>query len=157
MIDFRYHLVSIVAVFLALAIGIVLGSTELQGNTIDVLRTSQNSLKNQLDQSNAERGVAQQQVQTYQTFVDKTESKLLADGLTGDRIVLVTEPGAPSSVISGVKQAAGLAGAAALVFFSAMMLLSIYQAEASAGAPSRLARISATLRPRRLATMRGDC
>ena len=31
MIDFRYHLVSIVAVFLALAIGIVLGSTELQG------------------------------------------------------------------------------------------------------------------------------
>ena len=50
-----------------------------------------------------------------------------------------------------------LAGAAALVFFSAMMLLSIYQAEASAGAPSRLARISATLRPRRLATMRGDC
>ena len=29
MIDFRYHLVSIVAVFLALAIGIVLGSTEL--------------------------------------------------------------------------------------------------------------------------------
>ena len=111
MIDFRYHLVSIVAVFLALAIGIVLGSTELQGNTIDVLRTSQNSLKNQLDQSNAERGVAQQQVQTYQTFVDKTESKLLADGLTGDRIVLVTEPGASSVVISGVKQAATEAGA----------------------------------------------
>jgi hypothetical protein len=110
-IDFRYHLVSIVAVFLALAIGIVLGSTELQGNTIDVLRTSQNSLKNQLDQSNAERGVAQQQAQTYQTFVDKTESKLLADGLTGDRIVLVTEPGASSQVISGVTHAATLAGA----------------------------------------------
>ena len=36
MIDFRYHLVSIVAVFLALAIGIVLGSTELQGTTLDV-------------------------------------------------------------------------------------------------------------------------
>ena len=35
MIDFRYHLVSIVAVFLALAIGIVLGSTELRGGTLD--------------------------------------------------------------------------------------------------------------------------
>ena len=34
MIDFRYHLVSIVAVFLALAIGIVLGSTELEGPTL---------------------------------------------------------------------------------------------------------------------------
>ena len=30
MIDFRYHLVSIVAVFLALAIGIVVGSTALK-------------------------------------------------------------------------------------------------------------------------------
>ena len=42
MIDFRYHLVLIVAVFLALAIGIVLGSTEPEGTTIDALRTSQN-------------------------------------------------------------------------------------------------------------------
>ena len=37
MIDFRYHLVSIVAVFLALAIGIVLGSTELQGPAYNFL------------------------------------------------------------------------------------------------------------------------
>jgi hypothetical protein len=110
-IDFRYHLVSIVAVFLALAIGIVLGSTELQGNTIDVLRTSQNSLKNQLDQSNAERGLAQQQVANNQQFLSKAEPKLLANTLPGDRIVLVTEPGASSIVITGVKQAAALAGA----------------------------------------------
>jgi hypothetical protein len=110
-IDFRYHLVSIVAVFLALAIGIVLGSTELQGNTIDVLRTSQNSLKNQLDQSNAERGVAQQQVANNQTFLTTAEPRLLANELPGDRIVLVTEPGASSTVISGVKQAALEGGA----------------------------------------------
>ncbi|HWB66073.1 MAG TPA: copper transporter, partial [Mycobacteriales bacterium] len=31
MIDFRYHVVSIIAVFLALALGLVLGSTTLQG------------------------------------------------------------------------------------------------------------------------------
>ena len=111
MIDFRYHLVSIVAVFLALAIGIVLGSTELQGNTIDVLRTSQNSLKNQLDQSNAERNTANQQVQTNTTFLNTAEPRLLANELPGDRIVLVTEPGASSVVISGVKQAATDAGA----------------------------------------------
>jgi hypothetical protein len=110
-IDFRYHLVSIVAVFLALAIGIVLGSTELQGNTIDVLRTSQNSLKNQLDQSNAERGVAQQEYKTNQQFITTAEPRLLANALPGDRIVLVTEPGASSSVITGITKAAKLAGA----------------------------------------------
>jgi len=110
-IDFRYHLVSIVAVFLALAIGIVLGSTELQGNTIDVLRTSSNLLKNELDQSNAERNTAQQQLNNNVTFLGMAERTLVANALPGDRIVLVTEPGASSAVISGVKQAAVYAGA----------------------------------------------
>ena len=34
LIDFRYHLVSIVAVFLALAIGLVVGATALQANVV---------------------------------------------------------------------------------------------------------------------------
>jgi hypothetical protein len=110
-IDFRYHLVSIIAVFLALAIGIVLGSTELQGNTIDVLRTSSNLLKNELDQSNAERNTATQENNNNITFLGTAEPRLLANELPGDRIVLVTEPGASSVVISGVKQAATDAGA----------------------------------------------
>jgi hypothetical protein len=110
-IDFRYHLVSIVAVFLALAIGIVLGSTELQGNTIDVLRSSSNSLKNQLDQTQAERNNAQAELGNNLTFLTTAEPRLLANELPGDRIVLVTEPGASSTVISGVKQAAVEAGA----------------------------------------------
>jgi hypothetical protein len=110
-IDFRYHLVSIVAVFLALAIGIVLGSTELQGNTIDVLRSSSNSLKNQLDQTQAERTTLQQELSNNLTFLATAEPRLLANELPGDRIVLVTEPGSSSTVISGVKQAAAEAGA----------------------------------------------
>jgi hypothetical protein len=110
-IDFRYHLVSIVAVFLALAIGIVLGSTELQGNTIDVLRTSSNSLKNQLGQTQAERNTLQQELSSDQAFIATAEPRLLAHELPGMRIVLVTEPGASSTVISGVKQAALQAGA----------------------------------------------
>jgi Copper transport outer membrane protein, MctB len=110
-IDFRYHLVSIVAVFLALAIGIVLGSTELQGTTIDGLRSTQNSLKNQLSAAqSAERSYASL-AGASDAFLQTAEPKLLADTLAGDRIVLVTEPGAASSVISGVKQAATLARA----------------------------------------------
>ena len=113
MIDFRYHLVSIVAVFLALAIGIVLGSTELQGDTIDALRLSSNQLNKELNTSNGERDSYEQQVNAYQQFLATAgaEQRLLANELTGDQIVLVTEPGASSTVISGIKQAAGLAGA----------------------------------------------
>jgi hypothetical protein len=111
MIDFRYHLVSIVAVFLALAIGIVLGSTELQGTTIDALRLSSNQLNKELSASNNQRDTFEQQVGADQQFLTTAEPRLLASELPDDRIVLVTEPGASSAVIAGIKQAAAWAGA----------------------------------------------
>jgi hypothetical protein len=111
MIDFRYHLVSIVAVFLALAIGIVLGSTELQGDTIDVLRSTSNSLSTKLNASYGQLRSYEAQLGADQQFLQTAEPRLLANELTGDRIVIVTEPGASSAVISGIRQAAGLSGA----------------------------------------------
>ena len=111
MIDFRYHLVSIVAVFLALAIGIVLGSTELQGDTIDALRLSSSQLNKELNVSNGQRDSYEQQVGADQQFLQTAEPRLLANELPGMRIAVVTEPGASSAVISGIKQAAVLAGA----------------------------------------------
>ena len=111
MIDFRYHLVSIVAVFLALAIGIVLGSTELQGATIDGLRRTQDSLSNQLNNDRSQINDNQAQLNADQKFYAAAEPKLLGQNLTGDRIVIVAEPGAPDSVINGIKQAAAYAGA----------------------------------------------
>ena len=111
MIDFRYHLVSIVAVFLALAIGIVLGSTALQGDTLDVLRSENNSLTDQLNNANAQRNNYSQLEGASEAFLQTAEPKLLSGMLTGDKIVLVTEPGAPSSITDGVQKAAAYAGA----------------------------------------------
>jgi Copper transport outer membrane protein, MctB len=110
-IDFRYHLVSIVAVFLALAIGIVLGSTELQGHTIDVLQSTSTSLSNRLNAANAQHAGDQAAINADQQFLQTAESRLLDKQLDGDRLVIITEPGAPGSVIDGIKQAAGTAGA----------------------------------------------
>jgi hypothetical protein len=110
-IDFRYHLVSIVAVFLALAIGIVLGSTELQGTTLDSLHAYSNTLKNQLAAAQAQQHAYAQQAGASDAFLKTAESKLLGATLSGDRIVMITEPGYPSSVVAGIEQAARLAGA----------------------------------------------
>ncbi|HTU76510.1 MAG TPA: copper transporter [Trebonia sp.] len=113
MIDFRYHLVSIVAVFLALAIGIVLGSTALQAGTISVLRATSNQVRSQFDAAAAARDAYQAQDNAAQSFLQDSESLLLGNGhlLEKDKIVLITEPGSPSSVISGVRTAATDAGA----------------------------------------------
>jgi hypothetical protein len=114
-IDFRYHLVSIVAVFLALAIGIVLGSTELQGSTLNGLRSLSNSLRSQLSAVSAERDGYKQLASASDAFLQTAEPKLLNGMLAGDKVVLVTEPGAPSAVINGIEKAAGPGFAGATV------------------------------------------
>jgi hypothetical protein len=110
-IDFRYHLVSIVAVFLALAIGIVLGSTELQGNTINALNAASNSLRSQLNAADAGRANYQALTSAGEQYLQTAEPKLLGHLLDGERVVLVTEPGAQGSVVNGIKQAVTDAGA----------------------------------------------
>jgi len=110
-IDFRYHLVSIVAVFLALAIGIVLGSTELQGPTYNFLNRTTAKLQTELDQATSQRDTAQQQASEGELYAQAIEPAVLHNLLTGQRLLIVTEPGAQSSVVSGINSAAIEAGA----------------------------------------------
>jgi hypothetical protein len=110
-IDFRYHVVSIVAVFLALAIGIVLGSTELQGTTIDVLRNTSQQIKNQYDATHARNVELNQLVNADQAVAQAAEAQLLDGLLSGQRVVVVNAPGAPGSVVTGVTKALRDAGA----------------------------------------------
>ena len=111
MIDFRYHLVSIVAVFLALAIGIVLGSTELQGPAFSLLDKTTSKLQSELGQVSNQRDTAQQQATEGEMYAQAVEPALLHNLLTGHRLLIVTEPGAQSSVVSGITAAAKYAGA----------------------------------------------
>jgi hypothetical protein len=110
-IDFRYHLVSIVAVFLALAIGIVLGSTELQGPAYNFLNQTTSKLQNELGQVTSQRDAAQQQATEGEMYAQAVAPAVLHDLLTGHRLLIVTEPGAQSSVVSGISNAAAAAGA----------------------------------------------
>jgi hypothetical protein len=110
-IDFRYHLVSIVAVFLALAIGIVLGTTELQGPAYNILNSTTGKLQNELDQANGQRDAAQQQASLGDQYAQAVEPVVLNGLLAGQRLLIVTEPGASASVVTGISSAAAEAGA----------------------------------------------
>src|SRR5580700_3673022 len=105
-IDFRYHLVSIVAVFLALAIGIVLGSTELQGPTYNLLNQTTAKLQNELNQASSQRDAAQQQANLGQNYAQAVEPVVLHNLLAGQRLLIITEPGAPASVVTAISNAA---------------------------------------------------
>jgi hypothetical protein len=110
-INFRYHVVSIVAVFMALAIGIVLGATELQGTTIYELNKTSKSLSDELNAEHTQNGLLQQQVTADQGFAQDSEARLLNGLLTGQRVVIVAAPDAPGAVLNGVTAAVRQAGA----------------------------------------------
>jgi hypothetical protein len=111
MIDFRYHLVSIVAVFLALAIGLVLGSTQLQGTVVDGLKATSDSLSRQLSDAESQRSTAQGQAAAGEAFAQANETRLLANLLTGERVVVISDDGADSGTVSTLTAAAKQAGA----------------------------------------------
>jgi hypothetical protein len=99
-IDFRYHVVSIVAVFLALALGLFLGSTALQGFVFqDVKQRLTNSedhvraLERQVDQLN-------NQVDHSRKFGDLIEPYTVAGRLSGQLVVVVSAPGASGDMRS---------------------------------------------------------
>jgi hypothetical protein len=105
-IDFRYHLVSIVAVFLALAIGIVLGSTELQGPTYNLLNQTTGRLQTELNQVTGQRNTAQAQANLGESYAQAVEPVVLHDLLAGQRLLIVTEPGASPQVVTAISDAA---------------------------------------------------
>ncbi|MGP7998529.1 MAG: copper transporter [Streptosporangiaceae bacterium] len=112
MIDFRYHLVSIIAVFLALAIGIVIGSTSvLKGAVLSGLQKTSAAEKSRIDSLYAQNSQLKQQLNAAESFATASEHVLLDGLLAGQRVVLVEAPGAPGSVINGVQNALTTAGA----------------------------------------------
>lgn len=112
MIDFRYHLVSIVSIFLALAVGIVLGAGPLQGELGDTLsrevaglRQDKAQLNAQLQQSNAARD-------GLDAYIGETNPQVLASTLQDRRVALVVLPGSDASVAESTAASLRSAGAA---------------------------------------------
>ena len=151
MIDFRYHLVSIVAVFLALAVGIVLGSTELRGAALNTLDRTSSALSNKLNAADNENSALQQQVSGDRSFAQAAEPVLLAHLLEGKRVVVITAPGAPNSVVSGITTALAAAGATV----SGQVALSAKFADTSAGNLSLLSQLTQKVAPAGLTLANG--
>ncbi len=107
MIDFRYHLVSIVAVFLALAIGIVVGTTALKPKAQEVLDNGLHQIQSQ----HATIQSLQNEIASDDALAQAAAPRLLPGLLEGQRVVLITAPGADSQDISGITSDLLLAGA----------------------------------------------
>ncbi|HEX7995860.1 MAG TPA: copper transporter, partial [Streptosporangiaceae bacterium] len=111
MIDFRYHLVSIVAVFLALAIGIVVGTQAVAPAVQSGLHTLSKNEAGQINSLYAHNSQLKAQIAANESFAQAAEGTLLHGLLSGERVVLVLAPGTDGSTVDGVTNALRHAGA----------------------------------------------
>ena len=111
MISFRYHLVSIIAVFLALAVGIVVGTTALNGPVTTDLRHQVNSLKSQRTSLSNQVKTLQNQVDDAGQFASTFGGQLVANKLKGKSVLIVGLPGVATGMEDGVASQISAAGA----------------------------------------------
>ncbi|WP_161500791.1 copper transporter [Embleya scabrispora] len=101
MIDFRYHVVSIIAVFLALSVGLVLGASFLKeaavsglDQSVQDLARNNEGLRREVDRANAG--------QRYLNGIMGTVGPELTKGrLAGHKAVVVSLPGADTKLVDG--------------------------------------------------------
>jgi hypothetical protein len=111
MIDFRYHIVSIVAVFLALGLGLLVGATALQPTALGGLISLSQREHEQIGAALAANRQLNRQVDSNDQWAQANAPQLLHGLLAGERVVVVEAPGASSQVVSGVSDALAEAGA----------------------------------------------
>lgn len=111
MIDFRYHLVSIVSIFLALAVGIVLGAGPLQGELGDTLSNEVAGLRKDKADLNEQLSQAAAGTEAREAYIGETNPLVLADALAGQRVAVVVLPGADSAVVESTPATLASAGA----------------------------------------------
>ncbi|HZI97502.1 MAG TPA: copper transporter [Actinomycetales bacterium] len=111
MIDFRYHLVSLVSVFMALAIGVVLGAGPLKEAIGDTLSNQVAELR--ADTEDLTQAVENREVQIADrdAFIESVTDPLLAEQLGGTSVVLITLPGADSDVADALGEQLAASGA----------------------------------------------
>lgn len=111
MINFRYHLVSLTAVFLALTVGLILGTAALNGpaivafeNNIQSLRDSNEQLRAQVDQMETD-------LEDDQAFANAVAPSYLAGQLAAKNVLVIALPGADTTYVDGTVEMLGYAGA----------------------------------------------
>jgi hypothetical protein len=110
-IDFRYHVVSIVAVFLALALGLFIGSTSLRGTVGSNITSQTDKVVGKNKQLRDEVGGLQNDVRDEQRFETAAGPYIVGNALAGESVVVISAPDVDGGTRSNLVKALTAAGA----------------------------------------------
>jgi hypothetical protein len=91
-INFRYHVVSLTAVFLALAIGLVVGTAALNGPVVDTLKDRVDALSKDNSNYREQANQYREELNRTQDFATEVSPALLNGKLAGRKILVVVLP-----------------------------------------------------------------
>ena len=133
MISFRYHIVTIVAVFLALAIGLLAGSAFVQPELVDQLQRQTDQLREDLRARDEALTEVRAEVGALAGFADATLPYLTSDRLVGTQVVVVSQEGVEDAVLGQTQWSLVESGAEVLAVLSARNELASQDPETQAG------------------------
>lgn len=111
MISLRTHAISLAAVFLALAIGVVLGSGLFSDTVLSGLRSDKADLRSQIDALNDDKNELNEKLSAAGEFDGIMAPRILRDTLRDKAVVLFRTPDATDNDVDAVTRLVGQAGA----------------------------------------------
>ncbi|WP_297776109.1 copper transporter [Mycobacterium sp.] len=112
MISLRQHALSLAAVFLALAVGVVLGSGFLSDTLLSSLRDEKKDLNTQISGLNDQKNVLNEKLSAANNFDTQLVGRIVHDALAGKSVVVFRTPDAKDDDVAAVSKFIGQAGGA---------------------------------------------
>ena len=110
MISLRQHALSLAAVFLALAVGVVLGSGFLSDTLLSSLRDEKRDLYTQISGLNDQKNAMNEKLSAANNFDNQLVGRIVHDALGGKSVVVFRTPDARDDDVAAVSKFIGQAG-----------------------------------------------
>ncbi len=104
MISLRSHAISLAAVFLALAIGVALGSGLLSNTVLSGLRDDKNEMQNQIDTLTDERNALTEKLSAANDFDAQMAPRIVSGALADKSVVVFRTPDAADDDVDAVSR-----------------------------------------------------
>lgn len=112
MISLRQHAISLAAVFLALAVGVVLGSGVLSNTLVSGLRDESKNLHGQINTLNDQKKALNEKISAADAFDTRLAGRMVHDALNGKSVVIFRAPDANNDDVDAVSRIIGQSGGA---------------------------------------------
>lgn len=125
MINFRFHLVSLTAIFLALGIGIAVGATVVDRATVSFLETRLKGVEARLDTTDTQNAKMAAELDRWSAFADQARDESVAGRLEGVPVLVFGVQGIDRGPVDALRQSLVAANAAlqGTVWFTSKLAL----------------------------------